>query len=430
MPDAAPHKTRIVILGGGFGGAYCAQMLEKTARKLDAEVVLINQHNYFIFYPLLIEAGTGTIEPRHAVVSLRSFLTSTEFRMGSVKSVDTDLRRVTYDVDGMAAAEVTYDHLVLALGGVTRLPDVPGLREFGFELKSLADAVLLRDRAIGMLEMTDAITNAAKRRELLHFVVVGGNFSGAELAGEFHAFLREASRCYRNIKPADCQVTLIEVQDRILSALDPDLSEFAATAMRRRGINILLKTTVQSVAEDHVVLSTGEKLLTQTVIWCAGVAPNPIIKHLSFPVDGRGYIVCERDLRVKSFANVWGIGDCAVNLGPDGKPYPATAQHAVQEARHLAQNLVRVLRNQPPLPCNIQTKGSIAALGCRTGVAKVFGIKISGILAWFLFRTFYLMRMPSWTRRLRIAIDWTIHAIFPREYVQLGVHRRPNKSAR
>ncbi len=425
MTDRRP--TRIVILGGGYGGAYCAQALEKRLRGSAAEVLLIDRHNYFVFYPLLIEAGTGSLEPRHAVVPIRAFLRKkTEFRMAEVLGVDFDDRSVTYRLVGAAESErVPYDHLVLSLGSVTRLPEVPGLREHGREIKSLTDAVALRDRAITMLELANATADAARRRELLHFVVVGGNFTGVEVAGEFDVFLRHASRQYRHVREDECRITLIELSDRILQALGDDLSAFAERHLRRRGVDIRLKTTVTAVEPERVTLSSGQTLAAHTLIWCAGIEPNPLIKELGLPVDDRGYIRCDRDLRVEGMECVWAIGDGAVNLDRQGRAYPATAQHAVRQGVHLARNLAAVLRGAPAKPCDIKSKGAIAALGCRTGVAKVFGLQLSGFAAWWLWRTVYLMKMPKLSRKVRVALDWTIDLLFSRDYVQLGVHHAP-----
>ena len=420
MPD---RPQRIVILGGGFAGAYCAQALQRQ-RGLDAEVVLIDRNNYFVFTPLLIEAGTGSLEPRHAVVPIRAFLKTAEFMMAEVTGVDLERRHVTYCLVGADAEQtIDYDHLVIALGSVTRLPDVPGLREHGFELKSLADAVALRDRAIALLERANATADPDERRALLHFVVIGGNFTGVEAAGEGHMFMQEAARLYRHVHSSEATVTLVELGDRILGALGDDLSEYAATKLRRRGMTILLGTTVTDITREQVTLSDGSTLRTHTAIWCAGIAPNPITENWALPVDRRGYILCDRDLRVQGMDNVWAIGDGAVNADAGGNAYPATAQHAIQQGRVLAGNLAAVLRGRPTRPCDIKSRGSLAAIGCRTGVAKVYGIKLSGFAAWWLWRTVYLLKMPTLARKVRVALDWTIDVFFSRDYVQLGLHR-------
>lgn len=418
-PDGRP---RIVIVGGGFAGAYCAQALERRLAPGLAEVVLVDRNNYFVFYPLLVEAGTGSLDPRHAVVSIRSFLERSRFVMGEVEGVDLERRVLVLRPPGSEhSRELAWDHLVLAPGSVTRLPPVPGLREHGFEIKSLADAVILRDRAIQKLEAADVAGDPEVRRRLLHFVVVGANFTGVEVAGEFDVFLRRTSRLYRDVDRKDVRVTLVEIGDRILPALEPDVARFAADALRRRGVAVELGVSVDRVERHAVVLSDGRRLPTDTVIWCAGIAPSPLVARLGLPTDERGYLLCDRELRVEGRRDVWAIGDSAVNPGPDGRPYPATAQHAVRQGAHLAKNLVRVIRGQEALRCDIRSKGSLAALGCRTGVAQVFGIKLSGFAAWFLWRTVYLLKMPGIARRVRVALDWTMDLLFPREPVQIGL---------
>jgi NADH dehydrogenase len=421
-----PSPPRIVIVGGGFGGAYCAQALERRLRGRDAAVLLLDRNNYLLFYPLLIEAGTGSIEPRHAVVSIRSFLRRTDFRMARVLGVDRARHVVHYQlVGGEEVRAAPYDHLVLAPGSVTMLPPVPGLREHGYEMKDLADAVALRDHCIRLLERAEAAAGADERRALLRLVVVGGNFSGAEVTGEFHEFIRRAARDYRNVHPRDCNMMLVERDARILKALDEDLSQYAVTVMRRRGIDVRLNETVREIHPDHLILGCGERVDTRTVIWCAGIAPSPLLAGLGLPLDPRGYLRCQADLRVEGETNIWAIGDSAVNLGLDGRPYPATAQHALRQGVTLADNLARTLRGEPTHPCAIRSQGSLAALGCRTGVARVFGVKLSGLPAWFLWRTVYLMKMPGWGRRVRVALDWTLGLIFRRDHVQTGVHQRP-----
>jgi NADH dehydrogenase len=413
---------RVVIVGGGFAGAYCAQALERLLRAGEAEIVLLDRNNYFVFYPLLVEAGTGSLEPRHAVVSIRAFVDRTRFVMGKVVDVDLEARKVAYRLPGgQETLRLAYDHLVLAPGSVTRLPDVPGLRERGFEMKSLGDAVRLRDHAIRQLERADASADESVRRRLLHFVIVGGNFTGVEVAGEFQVFLRRASRRYKVVRRDEIAVTVVELGSRILPALDEDLARYASERMVRRAMRVVLETSVVSIGDGLVSLTNGENLEADTVIWCAGIAPSPLLDRLELARDRRGYLLCERDLRVSGRSEVWAIGDSAVNPGPDGAPYPATAQHAIRQGAHLADNLVRALRGRPTRPCNIRSQGALAALGCRTAVARVFGFKLAGFPAWFLWRTVYLLKMPGLARKVRVALDWTMDLVFPREAVQLGL---------
>lgn len=415
----------IVILGAGFAGAYCARGLERRLRPDEAGTIVLDRNNYFVFTPLLVEAGTGSLEPRHTVVPVRDFVREGEFRMAEVVGLDPGTRTVQYRLVGTErVVTLAYDHVVVALGSVTRLPAVEGLRERGIQMKSLGDAVALRDRAIRLLELANATADRDERRRLLHLVVVGGNYTGVEVAGEFDEFMRSAARRYRNIEPGDCRMTLIEREDRILAPLGEDLSAFALRHLERRGVRVLLETTVTEVGDDAVVLTNGQTLATRSVIWCAGIEPSPLNRALGLPLDDQGYIRCDRDLRVVGHRNVWAAGDGAVNPDGEGNAYPATAQHAVRLGAHLARNLAAALRGQETTPCDLSHRGTLAAIGCRTGVARVFGVRLSGFPAWWLWRTVYLLKMPRWSRRVRIAIDWSLNLVFSRDYVQLGVHRR------
>jgi len=417
-------KPHLVILGGGFGGAYCAQGLERAVRRGEVDVTVIDRHNYFIFHPLLVEAGTGSLHPRHAVVSIREFTGNCTFRMAEVEGVDTAAQTVTYRMAGTDVPEqLSYDHLVIALGSVTRIPPIPGLAEHSYELKNVGEAVALRDHAIQLLERADAAGTEAMQRRLLHFVVVGGSFTGVEVAGEFDEFLHDAARHYPGIDRSLIRVTLVEISDRILPALDEGLSAYAARKLVARGVDIRLGSSVASVAADHVRLDSGQRLETETVIWCAGIAPCPVVAGLSVPVDDLGYILCDPGLRVRGFDNVWAIGDGAVNPDPRGRAYAPTAQNAVRQGAHLARTLLRLASGVAPRPFVHEAIGTLAALGCRTGVAKILGIKVSGFAAWFLWRSVYLAKMPGMARKVRVAIDWTLDLVFGRDIVQLGVHR-------
>ncbi len=421
----ARTRPRIIIVGGGFAGAYCARALQKRLKQSDADILLIDPRNHFIFYPLLVEAGVGSLEPRHVVVGIRQYLSRrVRFRMGRVTDIDFAKQVVAYRVTGTERVrKAEYDHLVLAPGSSTMMPPVPGLRGHAFEIKSVPDAIGLRDRAIQLLEQANVETDDAKRRALLHFVVVGASFTGVEVAGEFNEFLRSATRQYRNLKPSDCQVTLVDLSDRILPALSRSLSEYARDKLEEGGAQILLNSTVNEVRADNVIVNGNERLDAHTLVWCAGIAQNPLSKRLDLPKDDRGYVLCERDLRVRGKNNVWAIGDTAVNTGPDGSPYPATAQHATREGKHVADNIARALSGHSLIPCDLTNLGALAPLGCRTAVAEVFGLRFSGFPAWWLWRTVYLMKMPTLGRKVRVAMDWSLDLFFKRDTTQLGMHR-------
>jgi NADH dehydrogenase len=421
MTDS-PVAPRIIIVGGGFAGAYCARRLEKRLRPSEAELTLVNRTNYFVFTPLLVEAGTGALEPRHAVIPLRRFLKTTRLHTAEVTGFDLERRSLcAQHFDGSEVVH-SFDHLVLALGSVTREPDVPGLQQYGFGMKSLADAVALRDRAIGLLEFANDTGDADRRKTMLTFVIVGGNYTGVEVAGEFNEFLSEATQLYQNIKPEDIRIVLVDHEPRILHTLEYDLSRYASERLQRWGVELRLENTITRIDSEAAQLNAEETIPTRTVIWAAGVAPNPLLAKLDVNRDARGYVVCGPDLRVAGQDHIWGVGDCAVNPDAQGHPYPPTAQHAIREGEQAAENIVRVLRQQPPQPLVYRSRGMMAPLGQHQGVASVFGWKVSGLPAWILWRTFYLMKMPGFGRSLRVMIDWTLDWFFHRDYVQLGIH--------
>jgi NADH:ubiquinone reductase (H+-translocating) len=418
----AGSKQRVLVLGGGFGGAYAAQRLSHKLPK-HWELTVVDRNNFLLFYPLLVEAGVGNLEARHVVVPIRKFMKRGDFVMAEVQSVDLASQSVRIQVIGSETSErLHYDQLVIAVGSTTRFPNVPGLKEHAFQLKSLGDGIDLRDRGIRLLELANTVSDPEQRRRILRFVIVGANFTGIELAGEYQDFLRDAARSYKNVDRNEIQVVVLELADRILGALEPELAEFAHKHLTERGLDIRTKTSVKEVHEHHVLLSTGERLDAHTTVWCAGIAPSPLLdKIVGLPRNSQGYIDCGTDLRVVGLEIVWAIGDIATIPDAEGHPYPATAQHATRQGTVCANNIIRTIQKEPTEPFRFSALGSLAALGCRTAVAKVFGIRVAGFLAWFLYRTVYLMKMPSWSRRIRIVMDWTTDLFFRRDPVQLGV---------
>lgn len=414
-----PH---IVIIGAGFGGMYCVKELQKRLKPSQARITLIDPRNYLTFYPMLIEAGTGALEPRHAVVPVRSFLKQAAFLMARTTGIDLAKQQVTCETMLHETFTLDYDHLVIGLGAVPRQPDLPGLAEHGFSIKSMADATALRDRAVAMLELADGLPSVAARHNLLSFVVVGGNYTGVEVAGEYDAYLKGGAKYYPRIHPGDIQMTLVDRNDRILNTLDNELSEYAAKRLQKRGINLRLNRSLSRITQDEAILDNGDIIPASTVIWAAGIAPHPLVAKTSLPTNKHGYIPCDPDTRVTGHANVWGVGDIATNPDPQGNAYPPTAQHAVREGIHCGQNIANAILNKPTTPLVYKTKGAMAPLGHYDGVARIGGMNISGILAWFLWRTFYLSQMPGFSHKARVVADWTLELFFARDYVQLGVH--------
>jgi len=419
-------NTQVVVLGGGFAGAYCAHRLERLGGE-NVDATVIDRHNYLLFYPLLVEAGTGSLEPRHTAVPLRILLRDNHFRMADVVEVDTAHSRIAYRIAGDGPVEwINYDHLVLALGSASNLPPVPGLAEFAFTMKSLGDAVSLRDRMIQLLERADAINDAEERRRLLHIVVAGGSFTGIEVAGEYLAFLKRTAPLYPRVDPKDIRVTLVEMLPRILPALEPEMSAYVTTSMQRRGVDFVLQESIKEIGVDHAILASGKRLDSRTVIWCTGIAPNPLVREMKLPTDPKGWILTEPDGRVKGFQNVWGAGDCAVNIDPKGRPYAPTAQSAVGEGHWVADNILRVTRGESSKPISFHIRGSVTPLGGHNAVVQ-FGTRyFSGLPAWIVYRCFYLSKIPGFARKARVALDWVGAMFTAGDAVQLNLHsRRP-----
>ncbi|RYG46064.1 NAD(P)/FAD-dependent oxidoreductase [bacterium] len=425
MATFAGEKKRVVGLGGGFGGAFAAQALQKKGQG-DVEVVLIDRNNFLTFYPLLVEAGVGAIEPRHIVVPLRKFVRGDSYLMAEVRDVDLRDKTVTYQVSGSdEVRRMRYDHLVIGLGSVTKIPPIPGLKEYGFEMKSLNDAIEHRDRGIRMLELANTLTDPLERKRLLTFVVVGGGYTGVELAGEYQAFLREAAKEYPNVEAADIRMLLLEYGPTIIATMSEKLRQWAHRTLEERGVEVRTSDTITEVHEDGCVLKDGSFVPTKTVYWTAGIAPSPLLKEIEgLPVNEKGYIDCDRDLSVKGFSDVWAIGDAATVFTADGKPYAATAQNASRQGPLVAQNILARIRGGATKTFDFKPLGAFAAIGHRQAAAEVKGLNFTGFIGWVLFRGAYLTKMPTLAMKARLSMDWLLELIFRSPIVQMGVHRR------
>lgn len=423
MSDFAGERKRVVVLGAGFGGASCAA--ELTKRLPDGwEVVAIDRNNYTLYYPLLIEAGVGTLEPRHVTVPFRAQAPKADFRMAEVLDVDFEAKRVRYQVIGSdQERSIAYDHLVFALGSITRIPDnIPGLKEFGFEMKALVDAIALRDRGIRLLELANTLEKAEDRRALLTFVVIGGNFTGIELAGEYHAFMQDAAKRYPNIQKSEIRTVVLEYADRILPGTTQGLATWCQETLGKRGVDIRLKTTVSEIGEDFAQATDGDRIPTHTVIWAAGIAPNPGVKAFGLPANEKGYIRTNRNLRVEGLENVWAVGDSATVYDAEGKPYAATAQNAVRQGPLCARNIAASVTGGDLKDFKFNTLGNFAAIGHRQAAAQVLRFELRGFLGWVVYRGAYLMKMPTLKLKLRLIGDWIGELLIPHEPVQVGVH--------
>jgi NADH dehydrogenase len=416
--------TRIVILGGGFGGVYTARSLERLLRVSDnAQVTLISRDNFFVMTPLLFEAGSGVLEPRHAVNPIRTLFKKVQFMQAEIEGVDLDSRRVSVRIEGGDPQDVPYDQLVIALGGMTNTSLVPG-SERAMTFKTMGDAIYLRNHCIQRFERADVEKDPAKKRAALTFVVVGAGFVGVELVGEMTEFLVNVSRLYRNVSKDEIRFELIEAGPRVAPEFEETMSDHITKVLASRGVRIRTGTPVERIDAMSLTLRGGETIEAETIVVATGVAPSPKLAALPLEKSRKGAIVVEPTMRVKDRPEVWALGDCASIPSPGGKPYPPLAQHALREARVLAQNIVTALRGGTDLkPFIYETKGLLAALGHYDGVGRIGKIRLKGFPAWWVWRSYYLFQMPQWSRRIRIMIDWTVALLFHNDVVQLDLMR-------
>lgn len=422
-------RNHVVIVGGGFAGVYTALALEKlSADAAEMEVTLISRDNYLLITPLLFEAGSGILEPRHTVCPIRSMLRQTRFIVAEVASIDLEKRNIhaIHQPDGHLY-DVQYDQLVLAVGGITNRAIIPG-SEDALAFKTLSDAIGLRNKVIDVLEQANVETDPIRKKYLLTMMVIGAGLVGVELVGELTEFLQNICRIYRNVRYEEINIILCEAGPVFLRELSGDLGGFAHHILEKRGVQIRTSTPVEHISAGCVTLSDGTSVAASIILLCAGVAPNPLLAHLELPKN-HGRIVVDATMRCPNRPEVWAIGDCAWIPSGDGKAYPQLAQHALREARALACNIVHGLRGQALAPFVYQTLGALASLGHYAGVGRVMNIQVRGFLAWWIWRSYYLMQMPGWSRRLRIIIDWTVSLFFHNDVVKLVVNSEPTLHA-
>ena len=427
MATAAP--TRVLILGGGFGGLYAALEMEKSlARDPGVEVTLVNRENFFLFTPMLHEVAASDLDVTHIVNPVRRMLRHVRFFAGDVEAIDTVARSVTvrHGFTGHTHA-LPYDHLVLALGSVTNFYGIPGLAEKALTMKSLGDAITVRNRLIAHLEEADSECCLLPHR-LLTFVVAGGGFAGVETIAGINDFLREVLPHYPRLRPEMLRLVLVHPGRVILPELSEKLGRYAQEKLAARGVEIRLDTKVTGVSDDGVALSDGSMIPAATLIWTAGTSPHPMLATLPC-VRERGRIVVDATLRATGLPGVWALGDSALVPDPKtGKAQPPTAQHALREGKVLARNIAASLRGGRLQKFEFSTLGQLAAIGRRTGVAQVFGVQFSGFAAWWLWRTIYLSKLPRAEKKLRVALDWTLDILFSKDFVQFETVRAPTIS--
>jgi NADH:ubiquinone reductase (H+-translocating) len=429
---ATTTLKRVLILGGGFGGLYAALQLEKTlARDLDVDVTLVNRENFFLFTPMLHEVAASDLDLTHIVNPIRKLLQRVRFLCGEVESIDLAEKRVRVS-HGIQRHEheLEYDYLVIGLGSITNFFDTPGLQERALTMKSLGDAVYLRNRLISHLEEADFECATERRERLLTVVVAGGGFAGVETIAAINDFLREALPSYPRLQERDLQLVLVHPGQVVLPELGEKLGAYAQGKLVQRGVEIRVNTKVTGISDDGVALGDGTQIPTDLLIWTAGTSPNPLLESLPCRRE-RGRVVVNEYLEALDWRGVWALGDCA--LIPDratGTFCPPTAQHALREGKVVAQNVTAAIRGGPKQPFSFTALGQLASIGRRTGVARVLGVNFSGFAAWWLWRTVYLAKLPRFEKKLRVALDWTLDLIFSKDLVQFLTLRAPSISHR
>ncbi|MFO0551572.1 MAG: FAD-dependent oxidoreductase [Polyangiaceae bacterium] len=427
--------VRVVILGGGFAGVHTAKCLTELAKGVgEIEVELLSEENYFVFQPLLPEVAAGGIAATHVVNPIREMIPRARFRCCKIIGVDFDAKQVlVHQGDGLAVVAVEFDHLVFCLGKVTSFAAMPGAPEHAFAMKDLSDAFELRNHVLACLEQADIEENAKKRRRLLSFVVAGGGFSGVETMGELQELVSRSLRYFPRIQRDEVRFTLVHSGAVLLPEMKENLGKAAQRILEERGVEVVLKARVRAATSTTVYLQDGRLVPTSTFVCTVGNAPNPIVKKAiatggfeEAKVDGRGIgaFAADASLACVGRPGYWAVGDCAGIPNPSGKGLcPPTAQFAIREAKTCAKNILATIQGRPVEAFDFKVLGMLASLGQRAAVADLLGVSLTGFVAWFLWRTVYLMKLPGIVRRLRVMIDWSIDLFFPRDITQLQVFR-------
>jgi NADH dehydrogenase len=415
-------KTKIVIAGGGFAGLTAATYLDKRlARREDIEVVLISRENFILFTPMLHEVAAGDLDPNDIINPLRRILRHVKIVQADVQAIDPSQRRL-HCSGGVAQLdfELEFDHLLLALGSETNFFDLPGLSDWAVTMKSLSDAALLRNQVIALLEEANLQDDAAIRRQLLTFVIAGAGFSGVETAGAINDFVREAAAYYPDLSEELIRVVLVDPGRFLLPELGEELGDYTERKLRERKVEVIAGVGVAGFDDGSLVrLSDGNSIPATTLIWTAGVKPSPVIASLPCQKE-RGRVLVNEFLCAPGVPGLWAAGDCAaVPDGTTGKFHPPTAQHGLRQGLVAAKNIEAAILGRPSTSFIFNTLGQLASIGHRTGVAMVFGIKFSGFIAWCLWRTVYLLKLPRLAKKLRVISGWTLELLFSREIEQI-----------
>jgi NADH:ubiquinone reductase (H+-translocating) len=414
--ESRDARGGVLILGGGFAGAYVARLLGKRG------ATIVSRENFMLYTPLLPEAASGTLEPRHTVVPLRAMCPHAELLLGGVATVDLAARTATV-VTADGERTVRWRELVLALGAVPRTVPVPGLADYGLSFKSLPDAINLRNHVLRQLEAADAEQDEAARRAHLSFVFVGAGYAGVEALAELSDLVDDALRYYPRLQDTPRRWAIVDAAPKILPEIPSRLGEYAARELAQRGVEIYVGTTLESISGEEAVLGNGTRIPTRTLVWTAGVRANPLLREIDVPLDDRGRVEVDEFLRVRGREGVWALGDCArVPNTRSSVPDPPTCQHALRQARRLAKNIAGTAE-----PYGYRMLGQVATLGRYKGIADVLGLRLRGFPGWFVTRTYHLYQLPLTQRRLRVVVDWTVALLFRRDVVELGMLGQPER---
>ncbi|GHF45541.1 NADH dehydrogenase [Amycolatopsis bartoniae] len=433
MAAVKSEPTRILILGGGYVGLYTALGLQKKLRANEASVTIVDPQPHMTYQPFLPEAAAGAIEPRHVVVPLRRVLKRCHVLTARVNKIEHERKSVTVEAADGHIEQLNYDVLVVALGAVARLLPIPGLAEQGIGIKTIGEAIYLRNHVLTKLDQAASTLDPELRKRLLTFTVVGGGFAGIEALAELEDMTRDATRYYENVDPSDIRWVLVEAAGRILPEVRETLGVWTVEQLEKRGIEVFLSTAAKSFENGHVVLSDGTEFDSDTIIWTAGVKANPVLANSDLPIDKRGRVEATAALQVVGHPDVWTAGDNAAvpDLSRTEQDPTATcppnAQHAVRQARVLAANIIRVLRGGQPKDYFHKNLGAVAGLGLHKGVADALNLKIKGFPAWLFHRSYHLKAMPTFNRKIHILLDWMLGGLFRREVVSLGQINNPKE---
>ena len=426
-------KPHILIVGGGYVGMYSALRLQRRLSRREATITVVDPQNHMTYQPFLPEAAAGSVEPRHVVVPLRRVLDRCTVLTGTVVKIEHARRvAVVRPLEG-ADLEVSYDHIVVAPGSVARTLPIPGLAEIGIGFKTIGEAIYLRNHVLARLDFAASTPDAERRKRALTFVFVGGGYAGIEAFAELEDMARYATRYYDQLSPRDMRWVLVEAAGRILPEVSVQMADYTVRQLLGRGMDIRLNTRLRSCVGGHIVLDDDEEFDAETVVWTAGVKPNPMVVNTDFALDDKGRLPCTAELRVRGVEGAWSAGDCAavpdltkIKTDPTALTGPS-AQHAVRQAKVLANNIVATIRGRKLTPYKHAYAGSVASLGLHKGVADVYGVKLRGMTAWLMHRTYHLSRMPTLNRKSRIVADWTLALFFRREVVSLGQLQQPRR---